>query len=178
MEIKDSPVFESLEEMSREELQNFIKDLCKRWLAHDGLWFQAAEKKFGMEAAIELDEMAWEKFTVVEAKRIMETLSLPENGGLKSLAKALNFRLYAFINKQEILWVNSNQLVFRMNNCRVQVARRRKNLPDFPCKTVGILEYSGFARTIDPRIKTKCITCPPDKHPDEYYCAWEFSLEE
>lgn len=169
---------ESIKEMSRDELEKFIKDLSTRWLAHDGLWFQAAEKKFGMEAAIELDKMAWDKFTVIEAKRIIEILNLPEKGGLEALAKALNFRLYAFINEQELIWENSNQLVFRMNKCRVQVARNRKNLPDFPCKSVGIVEYSGFASTIDPRIKTRCITCPPDKHPDEYYCAWEFTLEE
>lgn len=169
---------ESIEEMSRDELLNFIKDLSTRWLAHDGLWFQAAEKKIGIATAIELDEMAWDKFTVIEAKRIMQILNLPEKGGLKALAKALNFRLYAFINIQELVWVNSNQLIFRMNNCRVQSARNRKNLPDFPCKTVGITEYSGFASTIDSRIKTRCLTCPPDKHPEEYYCAWEFTLEE
>jgi hypothetical protein len=65
-----------------------------------------------------------------------------------------------------------------MNDCRVQSARKRNKLPDFPCKEVGIVEYSFFAQTIDPRIKTKCIACPPDPHPEEFYCAWEFSLEE
>jgi len=42
---------------------------------------------------------------------------------------------------------------------------------------VGIVEYSTFAKEIDPRIKTRCIVCPPDKHPDDYYCAWEFVIE-
>lgn len=167
-----------IEDMSREELLEYVTDITKRWLAHDGLWFQAVEQKFDMATAIEMDEKAWEKFTVVEAKRIKELLGLPENGGLEALAKALNFRLYASINKQEVIWNNPNQILFRMNNCRVQSARDRKNLPPFPCKTVGIIEYSGFAKTIDNRIKTKCICCPPDEHPSEYYCAWEFTLEE
>jgi hypothetical protein len=65
-----------------------------------------------------------------------------------------------------------------MNKCRVQTARERKGLPDFPCKQVGIIEYEEFARTIDPRIETKCICCPPEEHPEEYYCAWKFTLEE
>ncbi|MEA3495043.1 MAG: DUF6125 family protein, partial [Bacteroidota bacterium] len=30
---------------------------------------------------------------------------------------------------------------------------------------------------IDPRIKTECIACPPDKHPKEWFCAWKFILE-
>lgn len=169
---------ESIKDLSREELLAFVVDMSKRWLAHDGLWFQAAEQKYGMEAAVELDRMAWEKFTVIEASRIMKFLGIPNDGGLPSLAKALQFRLYSAINEQEIVWVNHNKLVFRMNNCRVQAARKRKEMPEFPCKSVGIVEYSGFARTIDPRIKTKCITCPPDEHPNEYYCAWEFTLEE
>jgi hypothetical protein len=24
----------------------------------------------------------------------------------------------------------------------------------------------------------KCIACPPDEHPDEYYCGWKFWIEE
>lgn len=171
-------LYESIKDLSREELLVFITDLSKRWLAHDGLWFQAAELKYGMDAAIELDRMAWEKFTVIEAKRIIKMLGLPHQGGLAALARALKFRLYAFINEQEIVWVNPCKLIFRMKKCRVQDARKRKEMPDFPCKSVAIVEYSEFARTIDARIKTRCIACPPDDHPSAYYCAWEFTLDE
>lgn len=164
--------------MSREELLSFIQELSKRWLAHDGLWFQAVEREYDMDVAIQLDVAAWEKFTVIEAKRIKALLNLPQEGGLEGLARALMFRLYAFINKQEIIWESDKKLIFRMNDCRVQGARKRKNLPDFPCKPVGVVEYSGFASTIDHRIKTRCIACPPDEHPSEYYCAWEFTLTE
>ena len=165
-----------IDEFTNAELKDFVADLAKRWLAHDGLWFQAVEEKYGMDAAIEADKKAWEKFTVIEAKRIKTMLGLPENGGLEALEKALEFRLYAFINKQETVWRDEKTLEFRMKECRVQSARKRKQLPDFPCKPVGLVEYSGFAATIDSRIKTRCICCPPDAHPDEYHCAWEFSI--
>lgn len=49
-----------------------------------------------------------------------------------------------------------------MNKCRVQFTRNRKGLPDFPCKSVGIVEYSEFAKTIDQRIKTEYVACPPE----------------
>jgi hypothetical protein len=161
----------------RESCLMLLEDLAKRWLAHDGLWFQAVEKEFGMDAAIKMDAAAWEKFTVLEAERIKKIFHLPENGGIPVLKEALGLRLYAFLNKQEIIEVDANKIIFRMNDCRVQSARKRKNLPDFPCKSVGLVEYSGFARTIDPRIKTRCIACPPEGHPKEYYCAWEFWQE-
>lgn len=166
-----------LKDFSKDEMQALLVDFAKRWLAHDGLWFQAVEKARGMEEAIERDKEAWEKFTVLEAKRIMNILGLEPGGGIPALKKALQLRLYAFINEQEIVDVDENTIVFRMNNCRVQAARKRKQLPDFPCKPVGIVEYSNFAQTIDPRFETRCICCPPDEHPEEYYCAWEFKLK-
>ena len=167
-----------LEGLTKEELINYIEDLSKNWLAIDGTWFQAVEREFGLEKAIELDVAQWKRFTVIEAKRIMKRFNIPENGGIQGLVKALNYRVYANINVQETVEISENRCVFRMNDCRVQSARKRRNLPDFPCKSVGIVEYEDFAKTIDPRIKTKCITCPPDQHPDNYYCAWEFTIEE
>jgi len=171
-------VNEELLKFSKEELINYIEDISKNWLAIDGTWFQAVEKKYGMEEAIDLDTASWNIFTVVEANRIMQRFNIPKNGGIPALIKALKFRVYANLNKQEAIEISENRCVFRMNECRVQTARKRKNLPDFPCKKVGIPEYSLFAKTIDPRIETRCITCPPDPHPDEYYCAWEFTLKE
>lgn len=168
---------EQLKSLSREQLETLVTDLAKRWLAHDGLWFQAVEQGRGMDEAIRYDREAWERFTVIEAQRIMQFLGLKPGGGLQVLEQALKFRLYAFINTQETAWPDENTLVFRMNNCRVQSARNRKGLPDFPCKPVGIEEYRLFAATIDPRIQTRCLCCPPDEHPEEFYCAWEFSIQ-
>ena len=165
-----------IENLSREQLHALLIDFAKRWLAHDGLWFQAVERAHGMEEAIRLDAAAWERFTVLEARRIMNFLGLWEGGGLAALKKALGFRLYSVVNVQEILEPEAGLLIFRMNDCRVQAARKRKNMPDFPCKPVGLVEYSGFARTIDPRMETRCLACPPDPHPEEYYCAWEFRI--
>ncbi|MGB7060813.1 MAG: DUF6125 family protein [Candidatus Zixiibacteriota bacterium] len=166
----------NVDELSREQLIGMLDDFAKNWLAHDGLWFQAVEREFGMEAAIRLDRNCWEKFTITEAKRIMARHNIPEKSGLEGLKKALNYRLYSRLNVQEVVEETENRFVFRMNNCRVQYVRNQKGLPDFPCKPVGLVEYSGFAKTIDPRIRTTCITCPPDKHPKEYYCAWAFEI--
>jgi len=169
---------EDLEGLSKEELIDYIENLSKNWLAIDGTWFQAVENEYGLEKAIELDVAQWKRFTVLEAKRIMKQFNISENGGIQGLIKALRYRVYANINVQEIFEISEKRCVFRMNNCRVQYARKRRNLPDFPCKPVGIVEYENFAKTIDPRIETRCVCCPPDEHPENYYCAWEFVLKE
>ena len=40
---------EVLKDLSKEELIKLIIIGAKNWLAHDGLWFQAIEKKRGIE---------------------------------------------------------------------------------------------------------------------------------
>ncbi|RLB80312.1 MAG: hypothetical protein DRH17_12245, partial [Deltaproteobacteria bacterium] len=158
----------AIDELSREKLLALLKNFAKNWLAHDGLWFQAVEQVHGLEHAIDLDAKAWRRFSPIEARRIKDFLGLPERGGLEALKTALEYRLYAVLNRQRSE-LKHGHLCFYMNDCRVQSARKRRGLPDFPCKQVGLVEYSTFATEIDPRIKTQCITCPPDKHPDEYY---------
>jgi hypothetical protein len=165
-----------LNDLSREELIRIIVDDAKNWLAHDGLWFQAVERRYGMEVAIEADADAWRSFTVIEAKRIMERLAIKPGGGVPALVECLQHRLYARLNLQDLVEQSEERVVFRMLDCRVQSARRKKGLPDFPCKSVGIVEYQEFARTVDPRFRTRCIACPPDNHPPEFWCVWEFSL--
>jgi hypothetical protein len=94
------------------------------------------------------------------------------------LLECLRHRLYARLNVQDVTERSDRRAVFVMRDCRVQSARARKGLPDFPCKPVGLVEYAEFARAIDPRIETRCITCPPDAHAADVWCAWEFTIPE
>lgn len=167
-----------LKKLSKEQLIGLLVDAAKNWLAHDGLWFQEVEKACGIDKAIEMDANAWKIFTVIEATRIMERMDIKKGGGILALVEALKYRLYAHINVQETIEITKKRCVFRMNDCRVQSARKRKGLDDFPCKQVGLVEYGEFARAINPKIKTKCIVCPPDDHPEEFWCAWEFVIED
>jgi len=161
-------------ELDRKGLLKLLSVYANNWLAHDGCWFLACEEKFGLDAAIGLDIASWRRFTTAEAARIMKTFEIQQGSGLDALEKALRYRLYACVNEQEIRR-EEEALIYHMKDCRVQSARRRKGLPDFPCKPVGIMEYSGFAETIDQRIKTECIQCPPDDCGNEA-CTWRFNL--
>lgn len=175
---RDMPERKFLLQLDKEILVDLLEDAAKNWLAHDGLWFQAVEKEFGMESALEMDRQSWKLFTQMEAKRIMRRLGLEPGGGIDALEQTLRYRLYARINEQEIYRVDEKTLRFEMKECRVQVARERKGLPAFPCKSVGMVEYAYFAYTIDPRLKTDVIFCPPDFRPEGCYCTWQFSLQD
>ena len=166
---------EALQALSRDQLEQLIQLYCKNWLAMDGVWFQSVEKKFGMDEAMEHDIRIWSQFTVIEAKRIKEFLGLPDRAGLDGLEQALKLRLYANINRDEILR-EGNRLIYRTLDCRVQTARSRKGMEWHPCKPVGETAYSGFAKVIDDRSTCRALSCYPSVTDGSCACSWEFTL--
>lgn len=165
----------ALAALPREKLTGLLDAVAANWLAGDGLWFQAVEKRREMFTAKRCNDTCWSKFSPLEAHRIKEILGLADGGGLDALQSALGYRLYSRINIQSVEREHDS-LVYKMVKCRVQDARKRKGLEDYPCKSAGVVEYSSFARAIDPRIKTSCIACPPDAHPEGWFCAWKFDI--
>jgi hypothetical protein len=164
-------------EMAPEKLEELKSRVAKNWLVNDGVWFQAIEFTEGMNEAKRCNDSCWAQFSPFEASSIKQLLGLGDAPGLEGLKRALGFRVYEAINVQSIVEETEKSFVFQMNQCRVQNARKRKGLDDYPCKSGGMVEYSYFARAIDSRIKTECLGCPPDVHPEEWFCAWKFSLE-
>lgn len=168
---------ERLAALPKEKLIELIEIYAKDWLAMDGVWFQSVEKAFGMDTAMKHDVEIWEKFTVIEAMKIRKFLGLSDRPGLDGLEKALRFRLYGNINREEI-FRDGPALIYRTLSCRVQHARESKGMPFHPCLSVGIVEYGGFARTIDPRIRCEYISCYPEITDSTCHCAWKFTLAE
>jgi hypothetical protein len=166
----------ALYRMNEKQLEELLDALCLNWLANDGVWFQVIENKFGMFDAKRCNDTCWTRFSPYEAYHIKTLLDLPKRGGLEALKGALQFRLYARINKQDIVEEEADSFIFRMIECRVQASRQLKGLENYPCKSGSIIEYRTFAETIDPRIQTECVGCPPDPPQPGCYCAWKFSL--
>ena len=168
---------ENLLQYTKEELMDLIEIYSKNQLAMDGVWFQSVEQKCGMDEAMLHDEEAWRRYTVIEAKRIKAFLKLEARPGLLGLKKALGLRFYANINEDKIE-IEGNTLLYTSVNCRVQSARARKGMPFHPCKRVGLVEYSGFAKEIDDRITCECVSCYPDITDPSCCCRWKFTLHE
>ena len=159
-----------------ETLEALLDTTAFNWLANDGVWFQAVEFAHGMNDAKRCNDSCWARFSPFEAWSIRRFLGDDLAPGLEGLKQALNLRVYARINRQSFQDDGPGAVVFRMDACRVQAARKRKGLEDYPCKSAGLVEYAYFARSIDPRIRTECLGCPPDPHPEDWFCAWRFSL--
>ncbi|MCJ2165221.1 MULTISPECIES: DUF6125 family protein [unclassified Pseudodesulfovibrio] len=165
-----------LADVDLEVLEQTAQALRTAWLAADGVWFQAVERQAGMDAAKRVNDTCWARFAPLEARRIKARLGLPDLGGIPALKAGLAARMYGHLNEWEFAEETIDSIVFRMTDCRVQTARKRRGLDDYPCKSGGTTEYTGFAREIDSRLRCECVACPPDPHPETFACAWRFSL--
>jgi hypothetical protein len=161
--------------MEKERLISLIKALSANWLTGDGIWFRTVEDNHDMYTSKRCNDTCWARYSPAEAAMIKSFLQLPEHSGLDGLEQALSFRLYAHINEQTIER-SGNELILRMVRCLVQETRKLNKLPDYPCKSAGMVEFPAFARAIDSRIRVECISSPPDKHPKEWFCAWRFYI--
>lgn len=168
---------DKLDLLSKEELKDLVRIYAKNIYALDGVWFQSVEEKSGMDEAMLHDGNAWIKFTRTEAKRIKKFLNLPDMAGLEGLEKALAIRFSALSNPSVSIFREGDTLIYRINECRVQSARKAKGMPFHPCAPVGFIEHEGFARVIDERIVTEMISCYPDVTEQGCACCWKFTLK-
>jgi hypothetical protein len=162
---------------SEEELIGLLQDIAKTWLASDGIWFRNLESQLSMKEAKGVNDFCWNVFGNMEAYKLKRVLREPDRGGLATLEKVLKLRLYSSLNPHEAIWEDDRALVWKMVRCRVQEIRRKKGLPDYPCKSAGVVEYTSVARGVNPLIETECIVCPPDPVPEGIACAWRFTMK-
>jgi len=167
-----------LEELPKETLIELARMYARNWQTLDGLWFGNVEAQYGLEAAIKLDLKNWERQSVVEAERIKKILNLNE-GGLPSVLKVLSLMSWQLASPIFDLAEESPQkIVFYYPRCPVQESRKRQGKQEFPCKTMKLLLLSSIAKVVEPRAAVKCLICPPDPHPDKFWCKWELTLKE
>jgi hypothetical protein len=142
----------------------------------DGLWFLAVERKYGFDAALELDVAVWERIGPIQARRMLNNFAVKEDNPIHTLVRALQVDSVLLVFAPEVAVLADNKAIIRCTDCPPQKARVRDGKGEFPCKQVGIAFFKSYAETIDPRIKLTCLLCPPDAHPSEYWCEWQFEI--
>lgn len=144
--------------------------------AVDGLYYLGIEKRFGTEAATEIDAEVWAVMGKIEARRLKRLFGL--GNGLEDMIKGLKFSGWT-MDLEDKEWEHHPEMtVLRNVECRVQNTRIRDGLPVFPCKKVRFGFLKAFAREFDDRIDVICEQCPPDELNGGKWCEWMFILRE
>ena len=166
-----------LESMSVEKLLDlFFLQIRNLWRV-DGLYFLGIEREFGTEAATKIDVEVWRIMAVLEAKSLKKMFNIGENPDVKTIIEMLRMTSWALDQPFKTVVISEDKAVLSIDRCRTQEARLRKGLPEFPCKQVRYGYLENFARTLNPRARVKCLLCPPDEHPKNLWCKWEFKIE-
>ena len=168
----------NIEKLPKGTLVKLVKMYARNWQTLDGLWFRNVEAEYGLEAAVKLDLKNWEKQSVMEAERIRKVLKL-NKGGLPSVLCVLSLMSWQLSSPIfECEEEGPQRIVFYYPRCSVQEGRRKQGKEEFPCKNMKLTLLSNLARVIEPRAIVKCLTCPPDPHPQEFWCKWELIMEQ
>lgn len=142
----------------------------------DGLYFLGIEKRFGTEAATDIDAGVWEAMAKIEAKSLQKMFDTPENADAPAIIDLLRKSSWALDQSFKTIEASGQRAVLSVDQCRTQEARLGKGLREFPCKKVRFGYLRAFAETLNPEIKVKCLVCPPDEHSKQQWCKWEFTL--
>lgn len=167
---------EMLTKMPKEKLLDlFFLQIRNLWRV-DGLYFLGIEKKFGTEAATEIDAGVWEMMATIEAKSLQKMFNIGENPDVATIIELLRKSSWALDQPFKTIEISNNRAVLSVDRCRTQETRLSKGLKEFPCKLVRFGYLKNFAKTLNPKVEVNCLVCPPDKHPKELWCKWEFRM--
>jgi hypothetical protein len=156
-------------------LDYFFLQIRNLWRV-DGLYFLGIEKRFGTEAATEIDAGVWEAMAAIEAKSLQRMFQIGENPGIPTIMSLLRKSSWALDQPFKNIALSDKRATLSIARCRTQEARLGKGLSEFPCKKVRFGYLKTFAKTLNSKVELNCIVCPPDKHPKDLWCKWEFRL--
>jgi len=165
-----------LTDMPIEELLDFIFLQIRNLWRVDGLYFLGIEEKFGTEAATTIDAGVWQILANIEAKSLRKMYGLKEDIDIRTITNLLKKSSWGLDQPFKTIQISDHRAVLRIDRCRTQETRVKKGFGEFPCKNVRHGYLKNFAETLNPKAKVKCLTCPPDHHPPDLWCEWEFTL--
>ncbi|NPV93264.1 MAG: hypothetical protein HPY50_21100 [Firmicutes bacterium] len=168
---------DKFENRSRQELIDLLRMYAGNAITIDGLWFSILEERIGLEETVKIDEEVWGRYAAVEARRIKQALNITGRD-VKALAAVLDFQLWCSAPgfKYEITQSGEDRLTFIVQECRSQRGRILSGKGEYPCKTVNTAIFREIVREVNPDFEFRCVYCPPDPHPEDTWCRWEFQL--
>jgi hypothetical protein len=156
-------------------LDYFFLQIRNIWRV-DGLYFLGIEKRFGTDSATAIDASVWETMAAIEAKSLKRMFNVDENPDVPTILHLLGRSSWALDQPFKKIDFGERQATLSISRCRTQETRLGKGLCEFPCKKVRFGYLRNFAKTLNPKAEVNCLVCPPDKHPEDLWCKWEFAL--
>jgi hypothetical protein len=173
--VRDKDV-ELIKSIPQDKIADFIFMHLRDMWTVDGLYYIGIEKKYGTEIATKIDRFVWEIMGKIEARKIKQLFNI-KGSDVESIMNALQYSGWTLDLKDKEILIENDKAILRNIKCRVQNTRLSKGLDEFACKQVRWGFLKAFVKEFNPKARVKCNICPPDQHPNNLWCEWEFTVE-
>lgn len=163
-----------LSALSREQLLELIDVQQKNWWNLQNNWMAYIDRAYGMDAAVAGDAHCFPANARVQMFRLKKLFGLGED--VDSLMKAMVLSTIWANGTYDIWKLDDRTFRIKVTDCHQQVRRLEEGVGELACKRAGIAIAETGARAINPRCSVRCLVCPPDPHPEDVWCEWEFEL--
>jgi len=163
-------------ELSEDRVADLIFMHLRNMWAVDGLYYLGIEKRFGTEAATDIDAEVWAVMGKIEARKLRKLFGLGNT--LDDMVKGLKLSGWAMDLEDKVWEYHPGRTLLRNVECRVQNTRMKDGLPVFPCKKVRFGYLIAFAKEFNDKIIVECDQCPPDELEGDKWCQWTFRMKE
>ncbi len=109
----------------------------------DGAWFMAVARKFGIDAAWDMDVEAWKQFSYVMGKHIRKNV-FPEPVWLESFLDAMEIFMNILGITNRTVEQENGTIRVRVTDCDIQKGIAKAGIAD--CGIVTVETYTGMAR--------------------------------
>ncbi len=157
-------------EIDREELEELRLGALT---AIDGLWFMEVEKRYGFEAALELDLEVWKAYGRVLMKRVARMKGLTMGEGAPVDLVTVNFLMETLcrVDGTECEGeVEGESIVFRVRRCswwdNLSRSGREKHVP---CEFVDNTIFRDWLQAVDPSLGFEITRSLPR---GDGHCEW------
>ncbi len=165
-----------ISEIPKKKIADFIFLHLRDMWAVDGFYYLFIEEKWGTKEATEIDRKVWDVMGKIEARKIKQFFNFTKDD-IPTMIKALSYSGWALDLEDKEIIIKKDKAIVRNTKCRVQNTRIKKGLGEFGCKPVRFGFLNAFAKEFNENIIVNCKMCPPDDHPEDMWCIWEFSMK-
>jgi len=160
--------------MDGDGLREYLDFLFWQFKAVDAFWYIYVEEEQGSKTADHFNERVWERVSGLAARQIIKRFGI-EKKGLEGFVEAQRYFPWAIISGYEVVQ-GTDEVIVSVPQCPSQMARLKRDLPEYECKEMHRGEFTSFAHAVDPSIVVECLHAPPDPHPAERFCRWRFTV--